>query len=217
VLPPGTLPYFPARADAQFRLEVYLQDGRSVAESTRVILPTVGRNDLDAKIEPTSSDIAPGFQAPEHRGQALQPTTWSAVTHQAIDSVGLVVVPSASQALTQADAEAPKSSTATTSHALAGAQIYRPPRSIKQVNPPVSLLTSSDLHKATEVQVQIRINPKGYVIDARATGDRMTGNDSLTQAALAAARHWIFEPATLNGKATAADHIIVFQFHPRID
>ena len=93
-------------------------------------------------------------------------------------------------------------------------QIYTPPRSIKEINPEISFLRQIELEQPIDVAVQVRINPMGYVIGAHPAGHGNTGNALLAAAALRAARQWIFEPAMLDGQATAADHIIIFQFRP---
>ena len=64
-----------------------------------------------------------------------------------------------------------------------------------------------------KVEVQVTIDEAGHVKDARPLHSGVSKtNGLLANAAVAAARQWIFQPAILHGKAVAAEHRIVFDF-----
>jgi hypothetical protein len=95
--------------------------------------------------------------------------------------------------------------------------MYVAPRPLKQVTPDPTLLRSAVIYELTEIEVQLRIDPAGHVINARAASNRKKANSFLTRAAIAAAKGWIFEPARLRGHAVAADYAIVFDFRPPVN
>lgn len=63
-----------------------------------------------------------------------------------------------------------------------------------------------------KVEVQVNIDESGHVRNVRPVYDAGKANSLLTNAAMTAARQWIFQPATLHGKAVPAEHRIVFDF-----
>ena len=106
-----------------------------------------------------------------------------------------------------AGAAAPKTNTSGAQPVLT----YQPPRPLKQVLPRVFALPPGAADAAGEVRVVVRVDESGQVIDARIVEGRRVGS-MLANAALTAARQWIFEPASLRGKHIASEHTIVFQF-----
>jgi TonB family protein len=91
---------------------------------------------------------------------------------------------------------------------------YAPPRPVYRSIP--RLVPSMGVYAPTDVSVDVRIDEKGHVISARLTDPKSKASAVLTQACLAAARQWTFEPAQLRNKAVASDHSIVFRFNPRL-
>lgn len=66
--------------------------------------------------------------------------------------------------------------------------------------------------QAGKVEIQVTIDEAGHVKDARPASNAGKISGLVLNAAIAAARQWIFQPATLHGKAVVAEHRIVFDF-----
>jgi TonB family protein len=93
---------------------------------------------------------------------------------------------------------------------------YVPPRPLKQVMPSAMDLTSSAWYGASDIEVEVRIDDEGRVTAAQVVNTGYNSNERLTNAALAAAREWIFEPAQMHGKNVVSYHTIKFHFHPHV-
>jgi TonB family protein len=93
---------------------------------------------------------------------------------------------------------------------------YDPPRPLKQVTPSAINLTSIALSGRTDVDVKVRIDEEGHVTEARVLSSKPYSNELLENAALAAAKEWIFEPAKMYGRSIASDHTIRFHFHSQL-
>jgi TonB family protein len=91
-------------------------------------------------------------------------------------------------------------------------QTYRPPRPVKQVLPKVSALPPGVVDAVGEVRVLVKVDQSGHVISARLVEGQKKIGAILGTASLAAARQWVFEPASLRGQTIASDHTILFQF-----
>jgi hypothetical protein len=65
---------------------------------------------------------------------------------------------------------------------------------------------------AIEIDVQVRIDEKGRVVDARGTSSDRKRNSLLTDQAILAARRWKFKPAELHGQAIPSSYLIKFHF-----
>lgn len=93
--------------------------------------------------------------------------------------------------------------------------IYVPPRPLKQVLPNTKVFGSSLVHEAGQIDVEVRIDERGRVVDAVISRNATSsGGALLTQQAIAAAKQWRFEPAKLHGKSVPSDHVIRFYFRP---
>jgi TonB family protein len=75
---------------------------------------------------------------------------------------------------------------------------------------------SSPVYTPTDVEVEVRIDDGGRVAEAHVLKNGSNENKLLTNAALAAAKEWIFEPAKVNGKNVPSDHAIEFHFRPQL-
>ena len=78
--------------------------------------------------------------------------------------------------------------------------------------PNTKALPPGTVPQVTRVEVQVKVDATGHVSGARALNDNVRGPLSAT--AVAAARQWTFQPATLRGEPVASDHTIVFEFRP---
>jgi TonB family protein len=76
----------------------------------------------------------------------------------------------------------------------------------------MSPLPSGVADSAVEVKVVVKLDESGHVIDARLIEGKKKFGSILRNAALSAAKQWVFEPASLHGKSIASEHTIVFQF-----
>jgi len=82
-------------------------------------------------------------------------------------------------------------------------------RAINKVNP--AYPPNAKKMKATgTVEVEIAISEIGLVVEAKA----ISGHLALRDAAVVAARKWIFEPATLNGEPVRVKSVLTFVFAP---
>jgi len=63
-----------------------------------------------------------------------------------------------------------------------------------------------------EVRVVVKLDDSGHVVEARLVEGKKKFSPILRNAALNAAKQWVFEPASLHGKSIESEHTIVFQF-----
>lgn len=92
------------------------------------------------------------------------------------------------------------------------APTYVPARPLKQVMPDTSVFGYSPVRKSSDVEVEVRIDDGGRVAAAHIVQNGSNDNQLLANAALAAAKEWLFEPAQVRGKKVASDHAIKFHF-----
>jgi outer membrane biosynthesis protein TonB len=64
------------------------------------------------------------------------------------------------------------------------------------------------------VEVIVKVDETGHVVDARFANGTKKINPSVANASILAAKQWTFTPAALNGKPVPSEHSIVFQFQP---
>ena len=86
------------------------------------------------------------------------------------------------------------------------------PRVLLQVMPNTRSLTPGSITEATRVDVEVRIDASGHVKAAHVMNANV--KQQLGNAAMAAAKQWTFQPATLRGQPVESDHTIRFQFTP---
>lgn len=86
------------------------------------------------------------------------------------------------------------------------------PKVLVQVAPNARSLTAGSITEVTRVEVEVRVDTSGHVIRAILANPNV--KSQLGAAATAAAKQWIFQPATLRGQRVESDHTIVFEFRP---
>ena len=86
------------------------------------------------------------------------------------------------------------------------------PKVLLQVMPNTRVLTPGLISEETRVAVEVRVDATGHVIRAVVTNPNV--KSQLGAAAVAAAKQWTFQPATLRGQHVPSDHTIVFEFRP---
>jgi TonB family protein len=86
------------------------------------------------------------------------------------------------------------------------------PKVLLQVMPNTRGLTPGSVTEVTRVEVEVRLDADGHV--TRAILSNPNVKSQLGAAALAAAKQWTFQPATLRGQHVPSDHTIVFEFRP---
>jgi hypothetical protein len=92
---------------------------------------------------------------------------------------------------------------------------YIPPRPLKQVMPNTRVYGSSVIRAPMQIEVQIKINENGRVVDAFVPKTRTSASRSpLAFPAIAAAKQWVFEPARMHGRNVPSDFAIRFSFRP---
>ncbi len=246
----GTLTYFPNGLDIQFRLEVYLEGGRSVAESVRVLLPEKAAQvrpafpvenavRTDREQAEVTRPAAPLPVGSAHRKLAsrvqFKPPAYvppleivaANVDQQRLAAPDLRLdtsiaafaasAPSLSALLSLPELPAhPAKASPAERPVLKAASIYLPPKPLKKVMPDVKRVGGTLASRTGEIEVQVTVDESGHVRNARPVRNGTKASPLLASAATAAARQWIFQPATLHGKPVAADHLIVFDFRSAI-
>lgn len=186
------------------------------AEGHKLKQPEVPEYLLLAKPEPPS-----GTQTWKIAPEIPLPTPGSAASLPASLALSLPPAPIVNRAAsnTKDSMPVPQSSTAANTASSPAAEADRaatfvPPKPIHQAMPNTRLLGASIFHDATQISVQVSVDRTGRVTAAHALQNGKKSSSLLSSVCVTAARQWVFEPASLNGKNVAADHIIVFDFHP---
>ena len=94
------------------------------------------------------------------------------------------------------------------------APVFVPPKPLSQVMPNTRTLAPGTISQVTRVEVAVRIDNTGHVLSAHVLNENGNTRSGLSAAALAAARQWTFQPATLQGEKVESEHTIVFEFRP---
>jgi hypothetical protein len=89
---------------------------------------------------------------------------------------------------------------------------YRAPRPLRQVLPNTSLLSPGILAGAGRVEVILKVDATGHVTEAHIASGAKKVSPLIAGTSLLAAKQWVFEPATLNGRPVPSEHSVVFQF-----
>jgi TonB family protein len=92
--------------------------------------------------------------------------------------------------------------------------IVIPPRPLKQVTPNAKQIGSMMVYQPRDVEVQVRIDRSGRVLQVTLAKSATPVNQFLTSQALAAAKQWVFQPATVDGRPVPSTTTIVFSFRP---
>lgn len=92
--------------------------------------------------------------------------------------------------------------------------LFKPARPLRQVMPNAAVLRTLAIYKPTQVTIRVTIDPTGHVTKTELMPGEAKLSSGLPAAALAAAREWRFEPATLRGIPIESQHSIVFAFQP---
>jgi len=88
---------------------------------------------------------------------------------------------------------------------------YVPPRPIKWVKPDVTGLLAIKRFGSADINVKVRIDATGRVVAAHALLDGATHDERLMNAAEAAVRQWVFEPARARGVNVPSEDIVVIR------
>jgi TonB family protein len=88
---------------------------------------------------------------------------------------------------------------------------YIPPQAMKHATPHASEAALAVLKSPVAIQVEVKIDKSGRVTKARALNAAKV-DGAIVEAAVSAAREWVFKPATLRGHAVDSQHTMVFQF-----
>jgi TonB family protein len=89
---------------------------------------------------------------------------------------------------------------------------FVPPKVLLQVMPNIRSIPSNLVSDVTRVEVEVKIDTNGRVSAAHVETPNV--KSQLVSAALAAARQWTFQPATLRGQRVETTHTIAFEFRP---
>jgi len=172
----------------------------AVAENQKPSVPSARE---PAESPATNAAASPGTQA--HSSEPAKPSEAST------EGAPPRTAPS-SNASPQIPGPAPTPSRQVVPTSTQSLQTYRPPRPVKQVLPRVNALPPGVVDAVGEVKVLVKVDESGHVTDARLLEGRKKIGVMLGTAALAAAKQWVFEPASLRGQSIASDHTILFQF-----
>ena len=245
----GKLAYFPNSPDVQFRLEVYLDSRRSLAESVRVISPASKTTGAEPVFQLGSRGIETPLPVHLHRPSASIPPNGISVklvshvdlkSRSPFDSKGIVpqihneiplpevpllaadeLNPSHSAPLTGLTSAPPFLTSLPVAKPPAGISqtgntgTFVPPRPIKKVIPNwIYLGQPPVVYETTQIEVQVDIDATGRVMGARRVQNGKKADMRLVDSAVSAAKQWTFEPAMIHGKPIAANHVLMFVFHP---
>ncbi len=86
------------------------------------------------------------------------------------------------------------------------------PKVLLQVMPNPRSITPGSITEVTRVEVGLVIDQSGHVKSVHLTNPNV--KSQLGAAAVAAAKQWTFQPATLRGLPVESNHTIVFEFRP---
>jgi TonB family protein len=89
---------------------------------------------------------------------------------------------------------------------------FVPPKVLLQVMPNIRSIPSNLVSDVTRVEVEVKIDTNGRVSAAHV--ETANVKSQLVSSALAAARQWTFQPATLRGQRVESTHTISFEFRP---
>jgi TonB family protein len=89
---------------------------------------------------------------------------------------------------------------------------FLPPKVLLEVMPNLRSLSSNLVTEVTRVEVEVRIDTNGRVNAAHVATPNV--KSQLASAAVAAARQWTFQPATMRGQRVESTHTIAFEFRP---
>jgi hypothetical protein len=193
----GKLLYFPKGEDVQFRLELNVGSGHTVAESVRVMSPG-GKTRRKRRLPASHSNQLARADTPAASAAFI---ATDAIKASPPLSLGPLRPPSPSL-LPGIPVPRPQSEPNSA---------YVPPRVIQEMMP-----ETNPLGQFAQISVQVTINTTGHVVGTHAAENAGPTSDALTAIALKAARQWRFQPATLNGKPIPAEYTIVFAFHPQL-
>jgi TonB family protein len=236
----GSVLYTPVSKDLTFQLRVVETDGTPVSESMRIVNGSKAAlaTHLIPGARPKTAAITASVSK-EKRGSPKSDTSFHAKTRPLTEpakdqpsekapsrleaSANLVTARRSPVTSTVASTPSangsptatPRSTNAATANGPRPAQ-YVAPRPLKQVMPNAINPTSLAFPGPTEVEVEVRIDDQGRVTEARLLDSRPYNYEIFTNAALAAAKEWIFEPAKMYGKNVPSSHSIKFHFHSQI-
>ncbi len=232
----GSILYKPASDDITFHLELYSDQGNTNVESIRVLAPR------DAPAPTTPAVVTPESE-PKHvsenpavPGEPVESKRRTRPISEisdgrtsAIDSDEHNTEPAVEPARrmhtpryippvsTPPSATMTKSPTGAAPHAMPDGKtlsLFNPARPLRQVMPNTAAFRSALLDKPVRVTVIVSIDRNGHVRRAALAPGEAPLSSGLPGAALAAAREWVFEPATLHGTPIESQHSIVFEFEP---
>ncbi|HEY3455491.1 MAG TPA: TonB family protein [Bryobacteraceae bacterium] len=196
---------------------------RAAAEKTpppaAVSAPAPAHN-VPARTQSAKTEIAQNNQSPAPSAQpphSASPRPDSPPQTQAA-SVPSAQPPAAGSIINGWDSSAPAAPrtvpTATVASFESRAPVFIPPKPLSQVMPNTRTLAPGTISQVTRVEVTVRIDNTGHVLSAHVLNENGNGKSGLSAAALAAARQWTFQPATLQGEKVESEHTIVFEFRP---
>ena len=200
------------------------ENGGSGAPSVQQPPPAEAKADT-SKVERTADASAAGSSQQNAVAQAPRPASPRSDTPRQTASVGSGSSPSpnAGSTINGWDSSAPEAprptpppaASTSASDLESKAPVFVPPKPLSQVMPNTRSLAPGVISQATRVEVAVRIDNAGHVLSAHVLNENGNTKGALSGAAIAAARQWTFQPATLQGeKVRESEHTIVFEFRP---
>jgi len=199
------------------------QNGASAASSVQQPPPAEAKADT-SKAERTTDARATGSSQQNAVTSAPRPASARPDTPRQTASVasGSSQPPNAGSTINGWDSSAPEAPRPTPAPAASTsasdleskAPVFVPPKPLSQVMPNTRSLAPGLISQATRVEVAVRIDNAGHVLSAHVLNENDNTKGALSGAAIAAARQWTFQPATLQGEKVESEHTIVFEFRP---
>jgi hypothetical protein len=215
----GSLVYVTDANDVTFRMQVEGPGGRRLSESVRVISGPVssgGASSEGTRSEDTSKENRAQRvetpRAPEVRAEAALPPSRLAPPPLALPEGKSKpkVAQRVGDGQEETDPILPTVMRAWPSSPR-GTGPYWPAQPIRRITPDFQ---SSLVQETSVVEVEVKIDDKGRVSEARQIGKDPKMDSQLPKRALEASRHWIFKPATSQGRNVASAYRIVYRISP---
>jgi hypothetical protein len=221
----GSVLYTPANSSVQFRMEVTAPDNSKTSES--VLALTAPKAPAPPNTKPaTIRRSAPANQPAGNSAQAAKGAAVSGAERDFGEPVRVVTVDPPSQ---PADASGQNQTPSRDPLLAPGLQQpgagavpssptprYFAARPIHQAQPVLSAAVRNLIAMLEEVDVKVRIDETGRVVDAERMPSRVPVSSSLVDAARKAAMLWRFEPARRGDEPVPSDLVLKFQYRPAV-
>jgi hypothetical protein len=224
----GSVLYTRRSDDVQIEMRVNGSSGEGV-ETVRILGGLLVAAPAPGPSAPPSAIVANPPPTPVRRNQFVPPP--ARATKVAPENAEPELLPSAALRATMQTAPTPQLLVSSAPQSLPGPpdaarpkQVGSPPpgsvvvvaaKPIRRALPNLRALGLPPVLVSTEIEVEVRLDAGGRVLEATPRTFPKSTSHSLVLAAVQAAKDWVFEPARSGGRPVPSAHVIVFQFKPQ--